>query len=129
VSAKILIAIMACVALATLNVFQIIAAFLYTSFYSDLFQIAFMVMWLAITALGMILRRIWLIYAAQTIVAALSAWRMYRYVSEGYGLEPGNNPLSLFYGIIIIIIGYALVWCVTRSISKKTLNCASKSEI
>jgi hypothetical protein len=119
VSAKVAIAILAAIALATLNVFSIIAAFIYSSFYGDLFQISFLTAWLVITAFAIFMRRPLLIYVAQTVVSALIIWRITQYWLKGYYLELGNNPLSLVYGIIIIVIGYALSWCIARAIAAK----------
>jgi hypothetical protein len=117
VNTKFLIAVLAFIALVSLNFFISVLVFLY----SASFQISFLVGWLVIMTVGLLLRRSWCIYVAQSIVTALITARMYQYIVGGYHLEQGNNPVSLIFGIITIVVGYLLAWCIARAISVKNV--------
>jgi hypothetical protein len=111
---KTLIGIGAALTLATLNFFLVSVALLG----SGQAQIMAMAAWIIATIAGALLRRPWLIYAAQTIIAALLVWRMLQYSYLGLDQQAGASSWSLITVSALIIISYGLAWLCARAVAE-----------
>jgi hypothetical protein len=85
-------------------------------------QITIMSLWVVVMIGGVLLRRPWLIYGAQTIVSALILWRIAQYGLMGLSQQSGTNLYSLFFIVIIIIVTYILAWLCARAIDMGTVE-------
>lgn len=112
---RLILAIVAAIMLATANFFQVVAAYLGSNFWQE----TIMAVWLAITVVGVLLRRSWLIYIAQTVVIVFSFIPAVQYRLMGLDQKPNMNLLLLFYDLLIITFCYFMTWLLARAIGPR----------
>lgn len=105
---KITLAVIAGMALAVIDYLIVVAAFLYRPATGEALFPAVALLVIA----AMVLKQRWLVYLAQSPVAALILLRVFE---PGERVELGDLPLAVLW----IVLGYVLAWLIARAIPRK----------
>jgi hypothetical protein len=115
-TARLVVAMTALVALVCLDWFLLAVAFLYGPTSSEWIGIAALVA----LAVAIAFRLRWLIFSAQTGVTAVLVYRMVGGLGERTIVTSGSRVISLLFVVSLLLLAFGLAWLIARELPPRS---------